>query len=357
MLADNQSPFAAVGFEQVHRDGQRMAVAAVRACYTLHPDGRLTRAAESTLSLSDSFEGPPQTTPLIRTSDLVGFKPAADVTVRAKAHAPHGEPARFWTVGVRVGARSVVLGVHGARRWLPVGPETAPAFVLSDAEPALERPLDWCHAAGGRVIGDPRGDADARNPIGPGLIDARYTSARHAYDAPTIDSPAAPVIDPFARPEPQGFGAVPPSWAGRLRFAGTYDEAWKNGRAPRLPADFDYRFHNVAPAGLTVANYLPANERITLGRLTPGGGSLTFHLPDEEPYAVFKWVDGREVIARMNRDGLHVDLAGEPPWPVEITFRTWIEVCPRFQKLDLGITTAAGAADLPVAREHGLAEA
>lgn len=48
----------------------------------------------------------------------------------------------------------------------------------------------------------------ATNPVGPGLIDAKYTSPLHAYDASQIDSEAHPVADPLARPEPTGFGPV-----------------------------------------------------------------------------------------------------------------------------------------------------
>ena len=80
-------------------------------------------------------------------------------------------------------------------------------------------------------------------------------------------------------------------------------------------------------------------------------------MPDLEPYAHFQWIDGREVFARLNRDGLHIDLRGEPPWPVAIKFRGWIEACPRFLRVDAGFTDAAGAARLPVSREFGLAEA
>ena len=114
---------------------------------------------------------------------------------------------------------------------------------------------------------------------------------------------------------------------------------------------------NCAPAALRQPGYLAAGAWIVLGRLTQGVDVVSFALPDLEPFAHFRWRDGREVIARMNRDGLHLDLRGPPPWRVAITFRAWVEICPRFHLLDLALTDAAGAATLPVSGEHGLEEA
>ncbi len=356
MLADNNSPFAAVAFEQVHRDGQRMAVVAARARYALSPDGSLARSTEPEIVLSDVYDGPPHNAPLLRASDLMPFRPFADVTVLAQAHAPDNAARAAWNVGVKIDDRAAVLRVNGPREWRPESGPGGERFVLGPAKPSLVAPIDYRAAAGGRAIGDPKGWAEPRNPIGPGLIDDKYTSTRHSYAAPTIESPDAPIVDPLARPEPQGFGPIAPSWAQRLRFAGTYDEEWRERRHPRLPADFDYRFHQVAHPSLVQPGYLRAGARISLGRLAPGDAPIEFRIPDEEPYAIFKWIDGREVVAAMNRDGLHVDMRGPPPWRVDVAFRVWIEVCPRFLKADLGFTDAVGAATLPGCGEFGLME-
>ncbi|KIU27885.1 hypothetical protein SR39_27355 [Methylobacterium radiotolerans] len=61
--------------------------------------------------------------------------------------------------------------------------------------------------------------------------------------------------------------------------------------------------------------------------------------------------------ARMNRDGLHIDMRTEPPWTVDVTFRVWIEICPRFQKVDLIHADSRGAGGLPASGEFGLEEA
>lgn len=356
MLRNNETPFAGLGFEQIHRDGGRMAVAVVRASYLLTPDGALTLAGDQRLVLSDEYDGPPATSPMTCVSDLVPFKPGADVTACADSFAPHGEAARMWTAGLRIGERSHVLRCHGPRRWMRRNGAASPLWDLSEAEPALSIPVDYRLAAGGRVIGDPRGEADAGNPIGAGLIDPRVTSPYFDYEAPRIDSADAPVNAMSDRPTPQGLGPIPGAWASRARHAGTYDDDWR-ARGGGLPRDHDYRFWNCAHPALRQPGYLAAGERIVLGRLTQDAEVVGFVLPDLEPFAHYRWRDGREVIARMNRDGLHLDLRGPPPWRVAITFRAWVEVCPRFHLLDLGLTDAAGAATLPVSGEHGLEEA
>ncbi len=45
-----------------------------------------------------------------------------------------------------------------------------------------------------------------------------------------------------------GLGFVGRAWAPRIAYAGTYDARWRDERAPFLPADFDSRYFQSAPA-------------------------------------------------------------------------------------------------------------
>ena len=324
-----------------------MAVAAVRAGYELYPDGTLRLAARQEIVLSDAYEGSTHATPLVMTSDLAPFKPGADITILGSAHPPGGEPAAVWPVSVAIDGATRELRIHGPRQWEPGRKGDRPVWSLTPARRVAEVALDWRLASGGRIIGDPKGDAHPRNPIGAGLVDPRVTSPYFAYDAPQIDSAAEPVGASGDRPEPQGFGPVPPAWACRLRHLGTPE-------GTRLPADHDYRYWHNAPPALRLPAPLGAGARVRLSGLVPGGGALVLALPDIEPYAHFAHRDGRDVFAAMNRDGLHLDLRGQPPWRADITFRCWFEICPQFQFVSIGVTDAAGAAGLPVAGRDGL---
>ncbi|WP_437730043.1 DUF2169 family type VI secretion system accessory protein [Sorangium sp. So ce1335] len=351
MLASNATPFAALGFEQKHRDGMDMAVLAVRAEFLLSAEGRLSPAPDQALVLSDEYEGAPQATPLLRVGDLIPWKPAADVTLLGEAHAPFGEPARAWTVGVRVGEHARALRVHAPRTWEP----DSGRFRLVEGEPVARAPIDYRSAAGGPVIGDPEGNVDARNPIGAGVIDRHHTPTDRALRAPTVDSERDPIRDALARPAPEGLGPVPPFWESRSRFAGTYDDAWVATRHPQLPEDFDYRFYQTAPPGLILPGFLHGDEGVALTGLVPGGGDIAFALPGLSPWAWFCWRGWLRVSVRLNLDGLHVDLRGEAPWRVALTWRAWVALSAGFTHVELRCGRIADTTSIPGCDERGLA--
>lgn len=270
---------------------------------------------------------------MVAPGDLAPFKPAADVTV---------------------GERSAALRVHGPRDWETALSFVTPTWRLGAAKPVPSVALDWRLAAGGRVIGDPEGAVDDRNPIGPGMLDEALTRRGRPFRAPQIDAAAAPVAAPFARPEPQGFGPVSPFWLWRRRYAGSYGEAWQRGRAPRLPEDFDYRFFQCAPPAL-VMPHLRGDEAVRLDGLAPGGGPLRFSLPGTALVTHHAWRDGRAATARLSLDGLHVDLRGAP-WRVDLTWRGRIAICPAYAGAMLAKAPAGDAAGLPGSGEGGLVE-
>ncbi|MEW6436196.1 MAG: DUF2169 domain-containing protein [Pseudomonadota bacterium] len=354
MLLSNDTPFAALGFGDLHRDGMTMAVVAVRAAYNLGADGALQLTNRQEMVLNDIFEGDPQRTVLIQVGDLIPFKPGVDITVVGAAHAPAGRPVSSWDVGIAVGDHKARLRVHGPRQWEPTLRLLKPTWRLGQASRAVTVPLDYRFAAGGRYAGDPDGNADLRNPIGPGLLHPDWTPAGRALRAPQIESIDAPIAEPFETTVPRGFAPLPPWWRDRQGFAGTYDEDWRRERHPRLPEDFDYRFYQTAHPSLVVSA-LRGNEIVQLDRLTPNE-KVTFALPDLTPVIDHRWFDGRSTRARLKLDGLHLDLRVEP-WRVDLTWRGWIEQCPAYEGGYLSLASAADVADLPSSGEFGLEEA
>ena len=69
-------------------------------------------------------------------------------------------------------------------------------------------------------------------------------------------------------------------WMPRRQYAGTYDARWEQSRAPYLPADFDPRFFQVAPADQVVPGYLTGGEPVELFGVSPWG-PVRFTLPRE----------------------------------------------------------------------------
>lgn len=352
MLNENNTPLAAIAFEQWHPNGTTMAVVAARARLRVDPDGQQYYEPEQALVLADEFDGDPHQSAMTRCNDLIPFKPAADVTLRARLQA--AEPAERLLGAVQVDGQYAELRGRGARHWVH-----DKRWRLTRPEPIAALDIDWTLASGGRIVGDPDGGADPRNPIGTGVIHPDFTPKTVEVPAPQIDSQGAPLSpDPFADVIPQGFGPVAPWWQARQRFAGTYDDDWLANTHPRLPRDFDYRHYQVAAPALVLDHFLAPGSVVQTRGLRPGGDAFGFDIPDIAPFATFRFSDGRDVSVRLHMDGLHLDLRADVP-VYDLTWRGWIETCPALYAVDLDMATRDELASmaLPEAGPEGLVEA
>ncbi|WP_180899179.1 DUF2169 family type VI secretion system accessory protein [Martelella soudanensis] len=352
MLDRNTTGFAAIGFEQTHRDGGPMGVVAVRGCYDLSADGSLTLAPTQELVLADEYEGDPQARPLIRCSDLVPFRPKADITVLTRTYPRAADTATGWKTGVKLGDHAYVIDVTGDRRWSfseSGGWQLAPPNSLSRTL------VDYRIAASDTVEGAPPDDSIPDNPLGARRLEARYLDQEKTWPHPMLfsasDTQGREAMD--ARHEVAGFAPVPPFWRLRQQYAGTYGKAWLENRHPRLPEDFDYAFYQYANPRLIYPGYLKGDEEVFLAAVLPGGRNLVFNLPGVRPVAHYQWIDDREVFVRLNCDGVHVDTR-EEPFTVAITWRAWLPVCPQFFKIDLFAGSLDEARTYPVSTLHGL---
>lgn len=352
MLHNNNTPLAALGFDQWHPNGATLAVIVARTRIRVDPDGNQYFEPHTDLVLADAFAGDPHKTPMLRCNDLIPFKPSADLTVLASLHA--AAPQDVLTGSVRLGDTVQEVVGTGPRVWF-----FDKGWRLSTPEPVDHVPVTYDLASGGRVIGDPDGDADPRNPIGTGIIHPDFTPKTIELRAPQIASPhAPPSAKPGVTPDPPGFGPQPPWWRARQQFAGTYDDEWLENVHPRLPRDFDYRHYQTAHPDLILPYYLMPGMTVHTKGLRPEGAALDIQIPDIMPFATFSFTDGRQVQTRLHLDGLHLDLRGDAPL-YDLTWRSWIETCPALHRVDLDMDRSAKvtAMGLPVSGVDGLAAA
>lgn len=252
-------------------------------------DGLLLLADEQTpLVESDTCYGALNESSVIEESDYAPYKPKCDILfTHAVAHAPGGKAAARWPIGVRVGDWQKRLTVTGPR----LMERSRLGWKLTEPEPATEVPIRYEHAWGGTCQwprqlegdGEPellvRGE---RNPIGCGLADKRWLKKSKVAD---VDAPQIEAFDqPFdveaadaQRYPVAGLGAIGRWWQPRRGLAGTYDEAWKQTRWPRLPHDFDFGYWNCAPADQQI-EYPTGGEQVVLIGLHEGG-EVRFRLP------------------------------------------------------------------------------
>lgn len=333
MLAKNDTPFAAISFEHMHRDDMPMAVVAVRASYNLSADGQLTLSNRQELVYADEYLGNPVSTALCRVSDLVPFKPHTDITIIGYTYPPEGASAIGWDFGLTLGKNSRMLRAHGLREWIRQDDDS---WQLGKTSAVDRVPLDYRYSAGSTILDSTDNDPNGDNPVGIARLDPERTYRQDRIPAVLIENPDEKTPDPFHMAAPQGTGPIAPTWGFRMRYTGTTDKNWYETRFPNVPDDFDYRFFQCAHPSLIWHGFLKGDETFILHRLVAGGNCVQFQLPGICPYARFEWLDGRVAMAKLNLDGIHIDTGNkEAPWKVDLTWRGWAAICPQFFKVDL----------------------
>ena len=152
---------------------------------------------------------------------------------------------------------------------------------------------------------------EERNPIGFGFSDKQWRkqSGLKEMDAPCIERLGKPFTawDAERGDYPvEGLGAIGRWWSPRVELAGTYDDAWKQSRWPRLPLDFDFGYWNAAPADQQI-DYPTGGEEVALIGLHESG-EIRFRLPDNPPYALVRAYTGAILPRPMHLDTLIFDM-------------------------------------------------
>lgn len=257
-------------------------------------------------------------------SDFVPLKLRTDVVLIGKAHAPGGQPAAQWSVGLQVGSRRKILRVTGDRQARFTSATTAPVF--TDPQPMTALDLRYEYAYGGI---DVRSDLSSvwpypRNTRGRGFVVANQAAAVDGQPLPNIEDPAA-VLTPdrlcvgeYARwdqqPEPAGFGWLAKDWRPRALLAGVMPADREVERELRaayeklVPAeqrdayrqhglpDMNFEFFNGAPADMRFGFQEEplAGSLVRTANLSPQG-TLDFHLPADEPRVTIDIGDGEQM--------------------------------------------------------------
>jgi len=272
----HDTPFKASLDSILDKDGSEARVAVLKATYDIRPDGTLRVAEKQVLvTVTDEFFGDPATSSPADQGDGALFKPDTDVVVIGRVYTPGGKPATEVDASVSLGQVSAAVRVAGDRTWAGsvVGVKATPPATFT------EMPITWGRSFGGIDATDPdpkRHRWDARNPAGTGFRSSRTDLEGLAL--PNFEDPRHPMSNWNDKPTPRGFGFIGRGWEPRLRYVGTYDDAWQKNRMPILPTDFDYRYFNGAPPGLIHPGHLRGGEEVRMVNLSRRG-TEAFRLP------------------------------------------------------------------------------
>jgi pSer/pThr/pTyr-binding forkhead associated (FHA) protein len=300
----NQTCFAAGMLPWINRNGETRLTVVVKATYELTAQGKLqVAAAQRPLQVGDKHYRDDPLAPVEFETELVPFKPLADIVLVGNAWPAQGQFATQVDVRLRVGHLTKVLRVIGDRHWsLPTYLNLVPT--ISTPKPFESMPITYDRAFGGI---DPTSAAYcAENPQGTGYIGIVSPKSVHGKKLPNIEDPQHLIIACDTRPRPVGFGFYGRGWQPRLRYAGTYDERYQKERAPLPPLDFSNQFYNGAHPDLQVEGYLQGGEYVELENLSREG-IQRFSLPTVFPRIALTRFDAADLARTAAIPGIELD--------------------------------------------------
>lgn len=293
-VADNNTPLPIERGFQRDREGGEVWIVVLKGTFDVKPDGGLKLAEkQSPPARAAAWSGEPGKSSLLNDADFILGKGGTDVLVHGHAYAPRGRTTTAVDVALKAGPLEKQIRVHGVRAWMRG--RNAPAVVPGPARPFDRVALGYELAFGGTDPDPPPGKpgGSTHNPVGVGFSYRPMSLVDRA--APQLEAIGGTPLTagPFETP-PLGFGPIAPHWAARASFAGTYDQAWKETRAPLLPPDFDERFWRSAPADQQMRGFAPPGLRVELWNFSPDG-YLALRLPEIKFQMRVLFTDGEEI--------------------------------------------------------------
>jgi hypothetical protein len=262
-------------------DGRELLVVVVKGTFVIPQAAEQATLApeQQPLVEADTFTGEPGLSAPVYESDYAPVKPRCDILLLGSAYAPGGRPAERVTVSIRVGRMEKYFDVVGNRVWRRGLGEVS----TTQPEPFTMMPISYDTAFGGVDNLDPdpqKHGAYGSNPVGKGFYLRDSLDRIEGKQLPNTEESNNPVATPFGFYRPMALGPIGRAWQSRAGFAGTYDQHWLDNVFPFLPADFDDRYYQAAPADQQL-DYIRGSEGVELINLTPEG-RCTFRLPKQE---------------------------------------------------------------------------
>lgn len=273
----NRSPFAVLQSLTPNGRGREMLLVVVKATFAID-SGMELLPRQPEIAPADVYAGPPELSSIGQAGELALRKPAVDVVLRG--HAWPARPGdRSVDVSLRLGKLDKTVRVFGDRVWK----RGAYGYVPSDPEPIGRIPLVYERAYGGKDLSRPdRPGFHPPNPVGLGYALENSRLDFQGQPLPNLVDPNRPLNAPGSGGTTACFSWLAPGWRPRSQYAGTCDDAWLRDVMPNLPADFDDRFFNAAPADQILGEALRGGESCEVLNATPAG-SMQFVIPERRP--------------------------------------------------------------------------
>jgi hypothetical protein len=285
-------PFRAACLRWQARPGAFAVTVVCKATFRLQPGtATLLDSGEPVLAADEPWSGDAAGRSLRAPSDLVPFKPRADVLLVGSAFSPRKEPARSLIARLIVGEVDKSITVVTDRFFHLDGS-------FHEGGRFVQMPLRWERAAGG---------PGTTNPVGVWMDGPRDSYGRRAL--PNLEPPGNFSLRPDQPITPIGFGPIAASWPGRRdklgRLAAFFPTDGSVSADTPLPEDLAPAYFNAAPPDQQL-DELRVDERIILENLHPAHARLVTALPALYPHVWIERARGHRAVS-MRPDTLWID--------------------------------------------------
>lgn len=275
---ENRTPFTSEGYLARSKEGKQFWCVAVRARFKVNPNQTVSIADQQTPVKTSQEYLDEASKELKCEQDFSPFKSHTDILCFGEAYSLGLENVNSIKINLEVGKIQKCLAVYGKR--ILTKQNNSQKYTL-ESEPLSSLALSWKYSYGGVDLALPGEEVFySRNPIGMGFSSKPYTDlcSAHQIELPHFEYPNAPVSNNNENLIPAGFTALQRFWEPRRFFAGTYDDHWKNNRAPRLPSDFSDEFYQTAPQDQIYPGNLVGYEPVRVHGMH-SDGEIAFSVP------------------------------------------------------------------------------
>lgn len=263
----------------------------VKATFVLQSGTALVAPEQDPIYEQDRFYDDDPRRSVRYPSDVVPYKPRADVLLVGRAYAPKKQPVRSLVTRFVVGEVDKSIEVWCDRAFRVIDGQ------LLEGKRFTEMPLVWERASGG---------PESANPVG-----KRFDGGMDVYGTIAIGNlqPLGHFVskrsDTFV---PTCYGPIAPTWPGRTQRLGRLSRSILQGvwNTQKLPPDLDPSFFQSASSDQVVSE-IRANERIVLENLHPEHARLVTNLPGFMPRAIADRATGEREEIKLIGDTLLVD--------------------------------------------------
>ena len=292
----NKTPFETAIIPGLDKDGADFATVVVRGTFDISKTSETPPIAEiqTPIRYAPEYYGEPGHSSLKYDADIALTKKSTDIVLIGHAWSPTGQQP-YVDVGLRVGSLSRSIRVFGHRKWF----RSLGMWYQSRPVPFEKLPLIYENAFGGIDQSDAdssKHSVEKRNPVGKGFYVSGEKDSLEGLLLPNLEDPRDLVKTWKDKPAPVGFGYIAPDWGPRMKYAGTYDDLWRETRLPFLPKDFNPQFFNSAHPDLISPAYLTGGEPVMITNASKTG-NLSFRLPKRR-ISVAVW--SKDVLSRYS---------------------------------------------------------